>query len=128
MHRLSHHARSLLSVGAIIASGTVAAQAEPQGEKLAKSQCLQCHTLGQGEPHGVGPNLYGVLGRAAAAAPGFSYSEKYRAAMNGKVWDAALLDKWLQDTQALAPGNGMTYFQDDAGKRALIVRYLATLK
>jgi cytochrome c len=112
----------------VLGTSTAMAQANPSGEKLAKSQCQQCHTLGQGAPHGVGPNLFGLLGRAAATAPGFGYSEKYLAAMKGKTWDAALLDQWLKDTQALAPGNGMTYFQDDAGKRKQIIAYFTTLK
>jgi cytochrome c len=48
--------------------------------------------------------------------------------MEGKTWDAKLLDRWLTDTQAVAPGNGMTYFQDDAAKRRKLIRYLETLK
>ena len=48
--------------------------------------------------------------------------------MKGRIWDARLLDKWLADSQALAPGNGMTYWQEDARKRKQIVEYLATLK
>lgn len=104
------------------------AQSQPLGEKLVKAQCIQCHTIGRGEPHGAGPNLYGILGRATAAAEGFQFSDGYVAAMKGRIWDARLLDKWLADSQALAPGNGMTYWQEDARKRKQIVEYLATLK
>jgi cytochrome c len=112
---------------ALAAAGAFA-QPESPGEKLARSQCLQCHTLGRGEPHGVGPNLYGLLGRPAGAATGFAYSEKFSAAMKGRTWNATLVDQWLKDTQALAPGNGMTYVQDDARKRKLIIGYIQTLK
>ncbi len=111
-----------------LTAARMAAGAESPGETMTRSQCLQCHTLGAGEPHGVGPNLHGLIGRAAGTAPGFAYSEKFLAAMKGRVWDAALVERWLKDTQALAPGNGMTYFQDDARKRKLIVGYLQTLK
>lgn len=120
--------RSILLAMSITALAGTAAGAETPGEKLARSQCLQCHTLGAGEPHGAGPNLHGLIGRAAGSAPGFVYSEKFMSAMKGRVWDAALVDQWLKDTQALAPGNGMTYFQDDARKRKLIVGYLQALK
>lgn len=120
--------RTLFLALATLVTPVVMAQAESAGEKLAKSQCIQCHTLGRGEPHGAGPNLYALIGRPAAAAPGFAYSEKYVAAMKGKTWDAALLERWLKDTQALAPGNGMTYFQDDARKRKLLVKYFQASK
>jgi cytochrome c len=38
-----------------------------------------------------------------------------------------LLDRWLTDTQAVAPGNGMTYFQDDAVKRKKSILFLESL-
>ena len=34
-----------------------------RGENSAK-KCAACHTFGKGEPNRVGPNLYGVVGRA----------------------------------------------------------------
>ncbi|MGH8784982.1 MAG: c-type cytochrome [Cupriavidus necator] len=115
---------STLSLAATFAFG----QAQLPGEKLVKAQCIQCHTIARGEPHGAGPNLYGVMGRPAGGAEGFKFSDGYMAAMKGKTWDPRLLDRWLADTQAMAPGNGMTYFQEDDRKRRQIIEYLATLK
>lgn len=111
-----------------LAVSSAVAQSQLVGEKLVKSQCIQCHTIGRGEPHGAGPNLHGLLGRPAGAAEGFKFSDGFIAAMKGRIWDPRLLDKWLADTQALAPGNGMTYFQEDARKRKQIIDYFATLK
>ncbi|HSV71534.1 MAG TPA: c-type cytochrome [Methylibium sp.] len=108
--------------------GMATAQEVLPGEKLVRAQCMQCHTLGKGEPHGVGPNLFGIIGRKGGAAEGFSYSEGYRRVLTGKPWDTDLMDRWLTDTQSVAPGNGMTYFQDNPRKRKLIVDYLSSLK
>ena len=102
--------------------------AQSAGQRLAQSACAQCHSFGKGEPNGVGPNLYGLLGKPAAASPSFTYSKQYLDAVKGKTWDRALLDKWLTDTQAVAPGSTMAYFQDDPKKRAALIEYLQSLK
>ncbi|WP_395407085.1 c-type cytochrome [Pseudoduganella sp. UC29_106] len=109
-----------------LASG--AADDVTAGKNLATNHCVACHTFGKGEPAGQGPNLFGIVGRKAASAEGFAYSEGFRKAMANRTWDPKLLDQWLTDTQAVAPGSGMVYFQDDAAKRAKILRYLSSLK
>jgi cytochrome c len=98
------------------------------GQRLANSSCAQCHSFAKGEGHGVGPNLFALLGRPAAAAEGFAFSKPYVDAMKGKTWDRALLERWLTDSQVVAPGNGMVYFQDDPKKRAELINYLESLK
>ena len=91
--------------------------------ELAVRQCSQCHTFDKGEKHGQGPNLFGLIGREAAAAPGFNYSEGIKEALKGKIWDAELLDRWLADTIAVAPKAQMVYWQDDEKVRATLVRF-----
>ena len=90
---------------------------------LAVSQCSQCHTFDQGEPHGQGPNLWGLIGRPAGSAAGYPYSSGFQAALKGQVWDAALLDRWLADTLAVAPSSQMIYFQDDPAVRAGLIKF-----
>jgi len=86
-----------------------------------------CHTFGKDEPSGQGPNLFGIFGRPLASEPSFKYSAGMKAAAPGKVWDDKLLDAWLTDTQTVAPGNAMTYFEGDEARRQKIIAYLRTL-
>jgi cytochrome c len=44
------------------------------------------------------------------------------------VWNAALLERWLTDPEAVIPGQRMGYRLGDAKARADIVTYLETLK
>jgi cytochrome c len=112
----------------MLAANPAQAQAPSVGQRLAQSACAQCHSFDKGAPHGVGPNLYGLLGKPAAGGAGFTYSKQYVDAMKGKTWDRSLLDKWLTDTQSVAPGSTMAYFQDDPKKRAALIEYMQSLK
>lgn len=121
-------ARTALLLTSLLAVPYAGADELSVGKTLVSNHCAACHTFGKGEPAGQGPNLFGIVGRQAGIAEGFSYSNGFRNNMANRTWDSKLLDRWLTDTQALAPGSGMVYFQDDAVKRARIIRYLATLK
>jgi cytochrome c len=116
---------------AIFALASSAAHAQQDsvaiGKKLTTNNCAVCHTFGKGEPNGQGPNLFGIVGKPMASEPGFKYSSGMKAAASGKVWDDKLLDAWLTDTQAVAPGNAMTYFEGDEARRQKIIAYLRTL-
>ncbi|BAN26101.1 cytochrome c class I [Caballeronia insecticola] len=116
----------------IITTSAHAQEAAPQdtvaiGKKLTTNNCAVCHTFGKGEPNGQGPNLFGIVGRPLASETGFKYSAGMKAAAAGKVWDEKLLDAWLTDTQTVAPGNAMTYFEGDEARRRKIIAYLRTL-
>lgn len=113
---------------ALAAGPALAQSAESLGQRLAQSSCAQCHPFAKGEGHGVGPNLFGLVGRPAGSAAGFAFSAPFDAALKGRTWDRALLERWLTDTQAVAPNSGMTYFQDDPKKREALIAYLASLQ
>lgn len=117
-------------VGAMLWSGGSAMAQDDlaAAKKLAFNHCGVCHTFDAGEPARQGPNLHGVLGRTAGTVEGFTYSDGFRKSLAGKSWDAALLDRWLADPQAVAPGTVMLYKQDDADQRALLIRFLESLQ
>lgn len=70
-------------------------------------RCRACHTLGEGEPHKVGPNLHGMFGRKAGASDGFNYSEALES--SDIVWDETTLRQWLLAPAELIPGNTMAF-------------------
>lgn len=98
------------------------------GERLVERHCVQCHTFEKGgATTPAGPNLYGVIGREAGSLEDFDYSDAFMDALGGRTWTTGLMDQWLTDTQALAPGSAMVYFQDDPRRRSLIIEYLESL-
>lgn len=116
--------------GTVLVALTMVVHAEGllDGEKLFKSQCAACHSAAAGEPNRQGPNLYGVVGRVAGKAPLQVYSEGFNKALTGKTWTPALLDKWLEEPQELAPDSIMMYKQSDPEKREALITYLKTLQ
>ena len=128
MFRWTHFAsRALITCLALgAATLTFAADNLAAARQLTVTQCSQCHTFDKGEQHGQGPNLFGLIGREAAAVEGFVFSPGIKESLKGKVWDKDLLDKWLTDTIAVAPKAQMIYFQDDPDVRAMLIHFLAS--
>ncbi|MFT3821421.1 MAG: c-type cytochrome [Rubrivivax sp.] len=104
------------------AAGAAVSGDAQRGRQAYEARCGGCHSV---DADRVGPRHAGILGRRAGSVPGFAYSDALR--RSGLTWDAALLERWLADPQALVPGQRMGYRLDDAQARADIVAYLATL-
>ena len=96
------------------------------GEQVFK-RCVACHTIDKGGANGIGPNLHGVVGRAVAAHEGFSYSSALKA--KGGTWDAAHLDRFLEQPMKYAPGTRMAFAGIiDAADRKAVILYLEAQK
>ena len=88
--------------------------------------CGACHATRTGAPVRTGPNLTGIMGRKAGAAPDFTYSP----AMKGVSfsWNEKMLDAFLASPQKVVLGTKMPYGgEKDPVRRVAIIRYLATL-
>ena len=94
-----------------------------RGEKLFKARAAQCHTASKGGQNGVGPNLWGLLGRKSGTIEGFAYS---KANLESNVtWTEEVLDVYLENPKKFMPGTKMSF----AGlkkpqERADIIAYL----
>jgi len=87
--------------------------------------CATCHNFQKGGPNGIGPNLYGVVGRAKGTAPGFSYSDAMKA--KGGEWTIEDLNKFLTGPKNFVPGTKMTFAGLKGGQRADVIAYLNSL-
>lgn len=86
---------------------TLLSRADPEKGRVQFLQCRACHSLEEGGPNKVGPNLWGMFGQKAGFAAGFSYSEAITNA--DLVWTAEALDHWLERPSDFLPGNRMVF-------------------
>lgn len=126
-------ARALLAVvlaGTALGAAAVAAAEPPEGDAARGAalfrQCVACHSPEPGV-HLTGPSLARVWGLRAGTVEGFTrYSEPLSRAT--VVWDAGTLDRWLENSQAVVPGNLMTFpGLRDAEPRADLIAFLRAL-
>jgi cytochrome c len=74
------------------------------------NQCRACHTPDQGGRNGVGPNLWGVVGRQAGQVEGFRYSANMRElAAGGLTWTEDRLRAYIASPRAVVPQGSMAY-------------------
>jgi cytochrome c len=99
------------------------ASASPQQGEQAAKVCLTCHNMAKGQGNKVGPDLYGVVGRAVASESGFNYSAALKA--KGGTWTFDTLNPWIANPRKDVPGTLMTFGGISSEKqRADIIAYL----
>jgi cytochrome c len=87
--------------------GLLASADAAKGEQTFKKACTTCHTIEQGGPNKIGPNLWGVVGRPVASHEGFAYSSAMQA--HGGTWTYQELSIYLTAPAKRVPGTKMTY-------------------
>jgi cytochrome c len=102
----------------------LAAPNAAEGEALFKQRCATCHATQEGQSSTLGPNLAGVVGRAAAVGE-FRYTVALKG--SGLTWTREQLDAYLAAPTKLVQGTRMVISVPDAAQRAAMIDYLASI-
>lgn len=102
--------RMILVAGFAAALAAFASPALAQGDadagKKVFKKCKACHSMAEGK-NKVGPTLFKIMDREAAAIDGFKYSKALK--NSGLTWDDETLAKFLAKPKALVPGTRMAF-------------------
>jgi cytochrome c len=104
----------------------IIAAEQAAGRKLFSDHCAICHAQVAGV-RAYAPSLQGVVGRRAAAAPDFPYSDALK--KSGLTWTEDNLRNWIADPTHMVPNTLMPHPAiSDAVEQVYVVAYLKTLK
>jgi len=118
------HPLACLAAAVGLSAASAAAQAQ-DGQLVFNNACRTCHTTKPGDNR-LGPTLASIVGRKAGAESGYNnYSQAMK--NSGVIWDAATLDRFIENPDQVVPGNNMKPFSgiSNAQERAEIVRFLS---
>lgn len=101
---------------------------DPKKGKRVFNRCKACHTVEEGGPNRVGPNLYGIVGAEFGHLEGYKFSANLmELKAEGKIWDEATLDAYLKKPKDVIPKGTMAFVGLPKEKdRAHVIAYLAT--
>lgn len=128
-HSKARWGSALLVLGAIVAlPGAALADGDPAKGEIVFKKCAACHEIGPDAKAKVGPPLTGVVGAKWAHVEGYAYSKPELAgAAEGKVWDVATLDAYLEAPKKVIPGGKMAFVGlKKPEDRANVIAYLAS--
>lgn len=83
------------------------ASADPAKGAEVFKKCGSCHNAAEGGANGIGPNLWGILGKPIAKHAGFAYSDVLMA--KGGNWDFTAMNEWLINPRKFASGTKMSF-------------------
>jgi cytochrome c len=90
-------------------AGHALADGDPVKGEAVFHSCRSCHSTDEGANR-VGPSLFHVVGRPAASAPNYTYSDAMKAfGAAGHKWDEATLTAYLQAPRDYIPGVNMKF-------------------
>lgn len=99
------------------------AAADPAKGEAVFAKCAACHTVNAGGANGIGPNLFGALGKPHGHVAGFAYSDALKSVPGN--WDFEGMNAWLTSPRKYAPGTKMSFAGlSSAEDRANLIVYL----
>jgi len=102
---------------------TLLVSADPGAGEAQFRACGSCHNIAAGASARVGPNLWGVVGRAVGGVSGFNYSGSMSG--QGGTWTFDSLNAFLERPSDYVPGTSMSFRGvRRAGDRANLIAYL----
>jgi cytochrome c2 len=117
---------SWCAIGWVLSAAPALAADANAGKSLFRERCSVCHTAESGDNGGAqGPSLIGVMGRAAASAPQFSYTTALR---DSKLtWDGASLTRFLAAPTSVVPGTSMLLAVPAESDRDNLIAYFQSV-
>ncbi|HAU21814.1 MAG TPA: cytochrome c family protein [Erythrobacter sp.] len=105
--------------------GSLLANADVTAGQRSFAKCVACHTVDEGGANGIGPNLYGIMGKPIGShVAGFAYSSALAGKGGDWTWEA--MDEWLKSPRGFANGTKMSFAGlGIAEERANVMEYLA---
>ncbi|MFN2098894.1 c-type cytochrome [Altererythrobacter sp. MF3-039] len=106
------------SLATLLVTGDAAA-----GERVF-AKCVACHTIDAGGANGIGPNVYGIMGKPIGqTVAGFAYSSALSG--HGGNWGFEEMDAWLKSPRGFANGTKMSFAGLSSGEdRANVMLYM----
>ena len=100
------------------------ASADPDaGKAIFETACIRCHTIAEGAPTRIGPNLWAMLGREKSSVEGFRYSAAGERLIG--TWTLAEINAYIAAPMDYVPGGGMRIGGiKDPAERADLIAYL----
>ncbi|TWR84320.1 c-type cytochrome [Pseudomonas saxonica] len=100
---------AVLSLAALYYSAAALAAGDAEaGEKLYNKMCGGCHSIGENARDGFGPQLNGVIGRAAGTSPTYLYSDAMK--NSGVVWTRDKLAAYIEAPKKVVKGTRMIFW------------------